>query len=385
MIVVKLRYQFRVYPSAPQGIELAKAFGCARVVWNDALRTRQDAYRQGTPVPSIAELAKLVITEAKKAPERAWLGEVSAVVLQSSLRDLGTACSNFFASKKGTRKGPKIGPPRFKKKTSRQAVRFTKAARFSITREGRLRLPKIGDIPVRWSRELPCDPSSVTVIKDAAGRYFASFVVETDDKSLPELDWEETDTGIDLGLSSYAVLRGRKIASPKFFRRQEKKLRRAQRKLSRCAQGSSNRRKAKLAVAKIHARIADQRRDFIEQETTRVVRESQAAYLENLNVKGMTRGRFGKSVHDQSLGMFARALEVKCARYGRTFVKVDRFFPSTQLCSNCGALTGPKGKKGLRIRTWTCDCGAWHDRDQNAEYNLRLEGRSIMAAGRADM
>ncbi|GAA0897156.1 RNA-guided endonuclease TnpB family protein [Streptomyces asiaticus] len=384
MIVVKLRYQFRVYPSAPQGIKLAKAFGCSRVVWNDALRIRQEAYKQGKPVPSIVELAKLVITEAKKAPERAWLGEVSAVVLQSSLRDLRTAYSNFFASKKGTRKGPKIGPPRFKKKTSRQAVRFTKAARFSITGEGRLRLPKIGDISVRWSRELPSDPSSVTVIKDAAGRYFASFVVETDDKPLPELDREETDTGIDLGLSSYAVLRGRKIASPKFFRRQEKKLRRAQRKLSRCAQGSSNRRKAKLAVAKIHARIADQRRDFIEQETTQVVRESQAAYLENLNVKGMARGRFGKSVQDQSLGMFARTLEVKCARYGRTFVKVDRFFPSTQLCSNCGALTGPKGKKGLPIRTWTCDCGARHDRDQNAEYNLRLEGRSIMAAGRAD-
>lgn len=225
-------------------------------------------------------VAKLVITEAKKAPERAWLGEVSAVVLQSSLRDLQTAYSNFFASKKGTRKGPKIGPPRFKKKASRQAVRFTKAARFSITKDGRLRLPKIGDVPVRWSRELPSDPSSVTIIKDPVGRYFASFVVEVEGKSLPELDWEETDTGIDLGLSTYAVLRGRKIASPKFFRRQEKKVRRAQRKLSRCATGSNNRRKARLAVAKIHARVADQRRDFIDQETTRIARESQAVYLE---------------------------------------------------------------------------------------------------------
>jgi putative transposase len=380
---MKLRYQFRVYPSAPQKTELAKAFGCARVVWNDALRIRQDAYLQDKALPSIVELAKLVITEAKKTPERAWLGEVSAVVLQSSLRDLQTAYSNFFASKKGTRKGPKIGPPRFKKKASRQAVRFTKAARFSITKNGRLRLPNIGDVRVRWSRELPSDPSSVTVIKDAAGRFFASFVIETEDKPLPELDWEETDTGIDLGLSSYAVLRGRKIASPKFFRRQEKKLRRAQRKLSRCAKGSGNRRKAKLAVAKIHARVADQRRDFIDQETTRTVRESQAVYLEDLNVKGMAK-TFGKSLHDQSLGMFARTLEAKCARYGRTFVKVDRFFPSTQLCSACGALTGPKGKAGLRIRTWTCDCGTRHDRDQNAECNLRLEGRSIVAEGRPD-
>jgi putative transposase len=383
VITVKLRYQFRVYPSASQRQELAKAFGCARVVWNDALRIRQDACKRGMKVPSIVELAKLVITEAKKTPERAWLGEVSAVVLQSSLRDLQTAYSNFFASKKGTRKGPKIGPPRFKKKASRQAVRFTKAACFSITADRRLRLPKIGDIAVRWSRELPCDPSSVTIVKDAAGRFFASFVVEAEDKPLPELDWQETDTGIDLGLSSYAVLRGRKIASPKFFRRQEKKLRRAQRKLSRCAKGSSNRRKAKLAVAKIHARVADQRRDFIEQETTRIVRESQAVYLEDLNVKGMA-GSFGKSVHDQSMGMFVRTLQAKCARYGRTFVTVDRFFPSTQLCSRCGSLSGPKGRDGLRIRTWTCDCGAIHDRDQNAECNLRAEGRRIVAEGRPD-
>ncbi len=383
MIGVKLRYSFRVYPSAPQRQELAKAFGCARVVWNDALRIRQDAYKQGQHVPSIVELAKQVITEAKKTPERSWLGEVSAVALQSSLRDLQTAYANFFTSRNGTRQGSKMGPPRFKKKTSRQAVRFTKAARFSITDDRKLRLPKIGDVEVRWSRELPSEPSSVTVIKDAAGRFFASFVVEAEDKPLPELDWEETDTGIDLGLSSYAVLRGRKITSPKFFRRAQRKLRRAQRKLSRAEKGSGNRRKAKLAVAKVHARIADQRRDFIEQETTKITRESQAVYLEDLNVKGMA-AHFGKSVHDQSLGMFARTLEAKCTRYGRTFVKVDRWFPSTQLCSRCGSLSGPKGLEGLRIRTWTCDCGAVHDRDQNAEYNLRLEGRSIVAEGRPD-
>ena len=383
---MKLRYNFRVYPSASQRAGLARAFGCARVVWNDALRLRRDAYTQGLPRPKTAELSKQVIVEAKNTPERAWLGEVSAVVLQQSLRDLETAYSNYFASKNGTRKGPKMGPPRLKKKTARQAVRFTANARWSITEGGKLRLPKIGDISVRWSRDLPSAPSSVTVIKDPAGRYFASFVVEAEDKPLPELDLEETGTGIDLGLSSYAVLRGRKIASPKFFRRQEKKLKRAQRKLSRCRQGSTNRRKAKLAVAKIHARIADRRRDFIEQETTTVVRESQAAYVEDLNVKGMgtRRGRLGKSVHDQSLGMFARTLEAKCARYGRAFVKVSRWFPSTQLCSHCGALTGPRGRDQLHIRTWTCDCGAVHDRDENAEYNLRREGRQLLAAGRAE-
>ncbi|WP_409474920.1 RNA-guided endonuclease InsQ/TnpB family protein [Streptomyces sp. HC307] len=157
-------------------------------------------------------------------------------------------------------------------------------------------------------------------------------------------------------------------------------------KLSRCAKGSNNRRKAKLAVAKIHARIADQRRDFIEQETIQIARESQAVYLEDLNVKGMAsaKGKRGKSVHDQSLGMFARTLEAKCRRYGRGFVRVDRWFPSTQLCSNCGALTGPKGITQLGIRKWTCACGAVHDRDGNAEINLRHEGRRLLAAGPAE-
>ncbi|MGA5563977.1 RNA-guided endonuclease InsQ/TnpB family protein [Streptomyces platensis] len=385
---MKLRYQFRLYPSAPQRTKLTRAFGCARVVWNDALRARQDAHKQDAKRPRAAELSKRFITDAKKTEERHWLDDVSAVVLQQSLRDLETAYSNFSASKKGTRKGPKMGPPKFKKKTSRQAVRFTTNARFSITEDGALRLPKIGDVKVRWSRTLPCAPSSVTVIKDAAGRYFASFVVEAEDKPLPELDLDETDTGIDLGLSSYAVLRGRKIASPKFFRRQEKKLRRAQRKLSRAVKGSNNRRKAKLAVSRIHARIADQRRDFIEQETTQITSESQAVYLEDLNVKGMgsKKGKRAKSVHDQSLGMFARTLEAKCHRYGRGFAKVDRWFPSTQLCSapGCGSIEGPKGLEGLKIRKWTCSCGAVHDRDENAERNIRREGRRIVAEGRPD-
>lgn len=381
---MKLRYNVRVYPSASQRGSLARAFGCARVVWNDALRLRRHAYAEGLPRPTAAELSKRVITEAKKTPERAWLGEVSAVVLQQSLRDLETAYSNFFASKNGTRTGPKMGPPKSKKKTARQAIRFTGKACRVTTKSGKLRLPKIGDVEVRWSRELPSQPSSVTVIKDASGRYFASFVVEVDDKPLPELDAEETDTGIDLGLSCYAVLRGRKITSPKFFRRQERKLKRAQRSLSRKQKGSNNRRKAQQAVAKIHARIADQRRDFIEQETARIVRESQAVYVEDLNVKGMAirGGKLGKSVHDQSLGRFVRALEAKCARYGRTFIKIDRWFASTQQCSTsgCGRLTGPRGREELRVRVWTCaECGTRHDRDENAEANLRAAGRKRVA------
>jgi putative transposase len=382
---VKLRYNERIYPTRQQQQGLARFFGCARVVYNDGLRARNERYKAGEPYISDVQLQKLVITAAKKTPEREWLKEAPSVALVQSLGDLHAAYRNFFAWRRGDRKGPKMNPPKLKRKTGRQTLRFTRNG-FALRDNGKLFIAKLGEVEVRWSRPLPSEPSSVTVIKDPAGRYFASFVVATEDKPLPELDLEETQTGIDLGLSCYAVLRGRKIASPKFFRRQEKKLRRAQRKLSRCQKGSHNRRKAKLAVSKIHARIADRRRDFIEQATTRIVRESQAVYLEDLNVKGMgsAKGKRGKSLHDQSLGMFARTLEAKCARYGRGFAKVDRFFPSTQLCSACGALTGPKGVEQLGVRRWVCDCGAEHDRDGNAELNLRREGRRLLAAGHAE-
>ncbi|MGJ3561057.1 RNA-guided endonuclease InsQ/TnpB family protein [Streptomyces sp. INA 01156] len=276
-----------------------------------------------------------------------------------------------------------MGPPKMKKKTARQAIRFTANARWSITKGGRLRLPKIGDIEVRWSRELPCEPSSVTIVKDPAGRYFASFVTEVDDKPLPELDVEETDTGIDLGLSSYAVLRGRKIASPKFFRRQEKKLRRTQRALSRKQKGSNNRRKAKQVVAKIHARIADQRRDFIEQETTRIVRESQAVYAEDLNVKGMAtrRGRFGRaSTTSHSAGLSALFRPSAHGTGGPSSRSTGGSLPPSCALIPSAGVCRPKGRDELHVRVWTCaECKTRHDRDENAEANIRAAGRKRAA------
>jgi len=209
-VTVQLRYSFRLYPSAGQRIALARAFGCARVVYNDGLRARETARAAGLPFPKTGDLSKLLITEAKKTPERAWLGEVSAVVLQQALRDLDTVYRNFFDGLKGKR--PRMGVPRFKsKRDTRQAVRFTVNARWAVTPGGKLRLPKIGDVDVKWSRRLPSSPSSVTVVRDNTGRYFASFVVETGtDEALPVA----TDTvGIDLGLTHFAVLSdGTKIA-----------------------------------------------------------------------------------------------------------------------------------------------------------------------------
>ncbi|WP_289009221.1 transposase [uncultured Thermomonospora sp.] len=370
---MQLRYNFRLYPTPGQRVALAKAFGCARVVYNDGLRIRQEAHEQGLPYISDGELSKRIITEAKKTPERAWLGEVSAVVLQQALADLNTAYRNFFASITGKRKGPKMAPPRFRsRKDNRQAIRFTRNARFAITAGGRLRLPKVGDVKVKWSRELPSQPSSVTVVKDAAGRYFASFVVEVGDEPLPET---AAEVGIDLGLTHFAVLSdGRKIDNPRFLRRAERRLRKAQKALSRKAKGSNNRKKAVARVARAHARVADARRDFAHKLSTQIIRENQAVVVEDLCVKGLARTRLAKSVHDAGWSAFVNMLAYKAARYGRTLVKIDRWFPSSKLCSTCGALAE---SMLLNVRTWTCACGAVHDRDINA-------ARNILAAGRAE-
>jgi putative transposase len=370
---VQLRYNYRVYPDASQREALARSFGCARVVFNDGLRLRQQAREQGLPYVSDAELSKQVITQAKGTPERAWLGEVSSVVLQQALADLNTAYRNFFASVTGKRKGRKLAPPRYRsRKDNRQAIRFTKNSRFKVLDNGLLRLPKIGDVEVRWSRSLPSDPSSVTVIRDAAGRYFASFVVQTTDEPLPP---SESEVGIDLGLTHFAVLSdGTKVAAPKFLRRAARKLKRLQQALSRKQRGSANRKKAVVKVARAHARVADTRRDWQHKLSTRIIRDNQAVYVEDLCVVGLGRTRLAKSVHDAGWASFTGMLQYKAARYGRTFGRVDRFFPSTRMCSDCGRIND---KMTLNVRSWTCPCGTAHDRDVNAANN-------VLAAGQAD-
>lgn len=368
---MQLRYSYRLDPSPAQRQVLARAFGCARVVFNDALTARQAAREAGLPYIPDAELSAR-LTQAKRTPERAWLNEVSAVVLQQALADLNAAYRNYFASRNGERKGPQVAPPRFRsRKDARQAVRFTRNARFKVLANGRLRLPKIGDIPVRWSRELPSDPSSVTVIRDAAGRYFASFVVDVSPSPLPQADAE---CGIDLGLGHFAVLDdGKKVDSPRFMRRAEKKLRKLQKELSRKQEGSRNREKARVRVARAHAGVADARREFHHQLSTKIIRDNQAVYVEDLAVKGMSRTRLAKSVHDAGWSGFVSMLEYKATRYGRTFGKVGRFEPTSQTCSACGVKDGPKS---LHVRAWVCGaCGTAHDRDVNAARNIVALGR----------
>ncbi len=378
VIRVQLRYSFRVYPSAGQRTALARAFGCARVVYNDALRAREIARSEGLPFPKTGDLSRTLITEAKQTPGRAWLGEVSAVVLQQSLRDLDTAYRNFFDGLKGKR--PRMGAPRYKsRKDTRQAVRFTANARWSITTGGKLRLPKIGDLKVTWSRPLPSTPSTVTVVKDSAGRYFASFVVETGPEEI--LPQTTPGVGIDLGLGHFAVLSdGTKIDSPRFLRRAEKRLKKAQRALSRKEKGSKNRDKARLKVARAHAKVTDARREFHHQLSTRLIRENQAVAVEDLAVKGLARTRLAKSVHDAGWSAFVSMLEYKAARYGRAFHRIGRFEPTSQVCSQCGVKDGPKP---LNVRVWTCQaCGAVLDRDINAAVNVaKAAGLAVSACG----
>ncbi|MFE1549101.1 RNA-guided endonuclease InsQ/TnpB family protein [Streptomyces sp. NPDC058718] len=374
---MQLRYSFRVYPNGLQRSALARAFGCARVVYNDALRARETARAEGLPFPKAGDLSKAVITEAKKTAERAWLGEVSAVVLQQSLRDLDTAYRNFFDGLKGKR--PRVGVPQFKsRRDSRQAVRFTANAKWKISTGGDLSLPKIGNVRVKWSRPLPSVPSTVTVIKDAAGRYFASFVVETDPDPLSET---ASVVGVDLGLGHFAVLSdGTKIGAPRFLRRAEKKLKKAQRNLSRKAKGSNSQDKARIKVARAHARVADARREFQHQLSTKVIRENQAVAVEDLAVKGLARTRLAKSVHDAGWASFVAMLEYKAALYGRTFVRIGRFEPTSQVCCVCSLKDGPKP---LHIRVWECrSCGAVLDRDINAAVNIaKAAGLAVSACG----
>ncbi|WP_432187052.1 RNA-guided endonuclease InsQ/TnpB family protein [Streptomyces sp. Tue6028] len=377
---MQLRYNYRAYPDASQRRALASAFGCARVVWNDCLRDRKVAQAAGLPYVKSAELSRLRITQAKRTVERAWLADVSAVVLQQSLRDLDTAYKNFFDSLKGKRQGRKVGPPRYKsKKDARQSIRLNGSA-FSLKGNGTVYVAKVGNLKVKWSRRLPAAPTPVTVTKDSCGRYFLSFVVDTEPDILPEV---EAESGIDLGLSAFAVLSdGRKIDSPRFLRRAEKKLKRLQRELSRKAKGSRNRAKARIKVARQHARVANRRRDFHHKASTQIIRDNQAVYMEDLAVSGLGRTRLAKSVHDAGWSAFVGMLQYKATKHGRTFTKVDRAFPSSQVCSACGFRDGPMP---LHVREWTCgECHAVHDRDHNAARNVLFEGRRIVAAGRAE-
>ncbi|WP_250285119.1 RNA-guided endonuclease InsQ/TnpB family protein [Frankia sp. CiP1_Cm_nod2] len=373
-----VRYRYRAYPSPGQVRALARAFGCARVVYNDAIRLRDTAYAAGEKL-SDTEVQRRVVTLAKQTPERDWLAEVSSVVLVQACQDARRAFRNWFDSLSGKRKGRRVGHPRFRsRKDNRQSVRLTRNG-FTVTARG-VRVAKVGDVRLVWSRELPSIPSSATVIREADGRYYVSFVVDVAGEPYPAVS---ADVGIDLGLDRLATLStGEIITNPRPLRSKQRHLSRAQRALARKRKGSSNRRKAARRVAVLHRTVRETRRDQHHKLAARLVRDNQAVYVEDLAVSGLARTTLARSVHDAGWAMLVGLIEEKAARRGRTVVRVGRFFPSSQVCSVCGVTDGPKP---LPVRVWICAaCTTTHDRDLNAARNILVEGRRIVAAGRAE-
>jgi putative transposase len=373
---MQVRYRYRIYPAPGQQQALARTFGCARVVFNDCLRLREACRAAGEKI-SDTEVQRRVITVAKLTPEREWLGEVASVPLVQACQDARRAYRNWFDSLAGKRNGPKAGHPRFRRKHGRQSIRLTRNG-FALHGD-RLYVAKVGDIRVKWSRELPSVPSSVTVIKEPDGRYYASFVVDRAAAPLPACGRE---IGIDLGLASLVVTsEGEVIANPRFWRAKERKLARAQRALSRKHKGSANRVKAKHRVAVVHRKVREARLDHAHKTALRLARDNQAVYAEDLRVSGLARTRLAKSVNDAGWSQLLRLVEEKATRYGRKFARIGRFEPTSQVCSACGINDGPKP---LYIREWQCTaCGTIHDRDVNAARNVLALGRreSLNARG----
>ncbi len=363
----KRAYRYRVYPTAEQMHQLAQTFGCVRFVYNWGLSTRKTAYKERGETLSYTALAARLPALKQAYP---WLAEVSSVPLQQALRHLDTAYKNFFERR--------ADYPVFKKKHHEQAATYASNA---FSWDGKfLTLAKMAEsLQIVFHSPLPdsCKPSSVTVSKDRAERYFVSFLIEEEIKPLPVT---AKMVGLDLGIKSMVVeSTGQTHGNPQFFRQEEKKLAKAQRRLARKKKGSKNRAKARLHVARLHAHIADKRRDYQHQLSTQIVHENQVICVESLNVKGMVKNHaLAKSISDVGWGEFVRQLEYKSNWYGRTFTRIDRFFPSSKTCSACGYVleTLP-----LEVREWVCpNCGVLHKRDENAAKNVLTEGLSALNA-----
>ncbi len=368
----KRAYQYRWYPTAEQQQILARTFGCARFVYNWALRLRTDAYYQHQQRLSYSDTSAR-LTALKHQPEYAWLHDVASVPLQQALRHVESAFRNFFAGR--------AAYPKFHSKHGPQSATYIGTAfRWNGTR---LSLAKMDEsLAIVWSRPLPkaCTPTAVTVSKDTADRYFVSILVEEEIPSLPVV---KSQVGLDLGLKSMVILStGETVGNPKYFARHEKKLAKAQRRLSKKKKGSKNRARARLKVARLHAKIADRRRDYQHKLSTRIMRENQTICIESLQIKHMVKNHsLAKAISDVGWGEFVRQLEYKAAWYGRNLVKIDKFYPSSKRCSHCGHVLA---SLDLDTRFWLCpECHSFHDRDINAAKNVLAAGLAVSACGEA--
>jgi putative transposase len=368
---VKRAYRYRFYPSPDQEAELLRTFGCVRKVWNLALDARTTAWYQRQERVSYVQ-SSAMLTEWKRTEDLAYLNEVSSVPLQQALRHLQGAFAAFWDKR--------ARYPKFKsRRRSRASAEYTRSA-FRY-RDGKLTLAKMaGPLDIVWSRPLPgsAEPSTVTVSRDAAGRWHVSLLVEETIEQYPAAG---SVVGIDAGITSLLTLStGEKIANPRHERRDRLRLARAQRNLSRKQKGSANREKARRKVARVHARIADRRKDFLHKLSTRLVRENQAVVIEDLSVRNMVRNHsLARAISDAAWSDLRALLEYKCDWHGRELVVVDRWYPSSKTCSACGHAAA---RMPLSVREWDCEaCGTRHDRDINAAVNIRAEGLSALACG----
>ncbi|WP_293148585.1 MULTISPECIES: IS200/IS605 family element RNA-guided endonuclease TnpB [unclassified Microcoleus] len=359
-------FKYRIYPTSEQSILLAKSFGCARWFYNYTLNLTSETYKQTGKGLSRNEIINLLPSLKK---EYEWLTEAPSQALQQAALNLSSAFLNFFEGR--------AKYPNFKKKRNRQSIRFPQGCKL---KDDILRLPKIGDVHCKVSRQPEGTLKSVTVSVNPSGEYFAACLYD-DGKNLPEKSSEGKAIGIDVGLTHYAITSdGTKHGNPKYYRKYEKKLARRQKQLSHKLKGSNNRHKARIKVAKVHAKIVRCREDFIHKLSRKLVDENQVIVVENLAVRNMVKNhKLAKSISDAGWGEFCTMLKYKSEWEGKTYIEVDRFYPSSKTCNNC---LNRVDSLSLDIRSWQCPkCGENHDRDINAAKNIRDEGLRILAVG----
>ncbi len=362
--------RIRVYPNKEQEIALAKNFGCCRFVWNYYLNKTHTQYQETGKGMTYCQMAK-DLTQLKKLALYEWLQDATAATLQQSLKNLETAFKNFFS------KRAKF--PKFKSKQRKQSLRYPESC--SIKNNG-LKLPKLGIVQAKLSKDIRGKIKSVTVSKTSTGKYFASLLFESDNLTVNKA---AKISGIDLGLSSLVTVfdgeKYDKVDPIKPTIKYAKRLKRRQQKLSRRVQGSNNRRKAIKQVALIHEKITNTRQDFLHKLSRRLVDENQVIVAEDLCIKGLARTKLAKSIHDAGWGMLLNFIGYKLEREGGKLVQVDRFYPSTKTCSCCSF---KNDFIDLSVRDWVCpNCQTDHDRDENAAKNLRAEGLRILSTNTA--
>ncbi len=369
--MVEKAYKFRFYPTPEQENLLRRTLGCVRLIYNKALAARTQAWYEKHERVGYSQTSAM-LTNWKKQEDLKFLTEVSCVPLQQGLRHLQTAFTNFFSNR--------ARYPNFKKKRNGGSAEFTKSA--FKWKDGQVYLAKCVDpLAIRWSRQLPpdCVPSTITVKLDPMGRWSVSLRVK-DTRDL-KLKPTKKQVGIDLGISSLLTTSdGEKLANPKNINKLHKKLRSAQKSLCRKTKGSNNYQKARLKVARIHAKIKDSRLDYTHKLTTQLIRENQTIVVEDLAVKNMVKNhKLARAISDANWGEIVRQLDYKAGWYGRELIKIDRYFPSSKRCSSCGHVVE---KLPLNIREWDCpECGTHHDRDINASINILAAGLAVSVCG----